>query len=261
MQKIFVVSPTYNERENLPRLAAGLFGLDMPGLELLVVDDNSPDGTADVAEELRAQYDEKVHVLRRKGPRGFAASYFDGFRLAAKMGADLIIQMDADLSHMPKHLAEMVDMLNRGQYDVVIGSRYIAGGGVDVDWPWHRKFLSGFANQVYTSTILGTHIHDMTSGFRVWRTETLLDLDIDRVQSNGYVFGVEMVYAAYRLGYRIGESPIYFPDRQYGNSKMSSSIALEAAMRVWQILFRYRHLTPAMRKKHDYTPSTSDAGV
>ncbi|QPC84290.1 polyprenol monophosphomannose synthase [Phototrophicus methaneseepsis] len=260
MQKIFVVSPTYNERDNLPRLAAGLFALDNPGLEILVVDDNSPDGTAEVAEELREKYDEKVHVLRRKGPRGFAASYFDGFRLAAKMGADLIVQMDADLSHMPRHLAEMLDMLNRGNYDVVIGSRYVSGGGVDVDWPWHRKFLSGFANQVYTPAILSIPIHDTTSGFRVWRTESLMDMDIDRVQSNGYVFGVEMIYAAYRMGYRIGESPIYFPDRQYGNSKMSSSIAIEAALRVWQILFRYRRLTPAMRKKR-FAPPVSETGL
>ncbi|MCA9892176.1 MAG: polyprenol monophosphomannose synthase [Anaerolineae bacterium] len=248
MQKIIVVTPTYNEKVNLDRLAAGLFAQGIPGLELLVVDDKSPDGTADYAEELRCQYDNKIHVLRRKGPRGFAASYIEGFRKAADMGAEIIVQMDADLSHQPKYLQGMIDLVNRGQFDMVIGSRYIPGGGVDVKWPWFRKFLSGFANRVYTPTILDMPINDATGGFRAWRADALIALELDRVQSNGYVFMVEMAYRAHRLGYRIGETPIYFPDRQYGNSKMKSSIAIEAAARVWQIRKRYSTLTPAHRK-------------
>jgi len=256
--QIMVVSPTYNERENVPRLAAGLFALDIPNLRLLIVDDNSPDGTADVAEQLSAQYGGRIHVLRRTGPKGFAVSYLDGFQEAARLGADVIVQMDADLSHQPKHLPEMLAKLRQG-YDVVIGSRYVPGGGVDVNWSPYRKFLSAWANRVYTPTLLRMPISDATSGYRAWRTDALLSLNVETIHANGYVFLVELIYVAYKLGCRIGESPIYFPDRQHGDSKMSSRIALEAALRVWQILWRYRHLTPAHRKPGNLAPVEQDA--
>lgn len=249
MQKTLVVMPTYNEKQNLPRMAEALFALNIPGLELLVVDDNSPDGTGEIAETLREQYDQQVHVLHRKEKAGLGPAYIAGFKRAIELGADIIIQMDADFSHQPHYISQLLEQIK--DHDLVLGSRFVKGGSVDENWSAYRKLLSWWANRVYTPTILGMPIYDATGGFKAWRRETLIGMDIDRVQSNGYVFQVEMNYVAYKLGYRLTEIPIHFPDRQIGTSKMDSSVALEAAMRVWDLLFRYRSLNPTMRASEE----------
>lgn len=245
MQKIMVVIPTYNEKQNLPLMVEALFALDIAGLEILVVDDNSPDGTGDIAETLRTDYNEKVHVLHRTEKNGLGPAYIAGFKQALSLGADIIVQMDADFSHQPKYLPQLLEKIKT--HDLVLGSRFADGGSVDENWSAYRKLLSWFANRVYTPTILRMPIYDATGGFKVWKRETLIGMDIDRVQSNGYVFQVEMNYVAYKLGYCLSEIPIHFPDRQIGTSKMDSSVALEAAARVWDLLFRYRSLNASMR--------------
>lgn len=245
--RTIVVVPTYNERENLPRFVAAVFDLGMSSLEILVVDDNSPDGTGTLAEELRTQYDQRVHVLHRPEKQGLGPAYIDGFRQAIALGAETIVQMDADFSHQPKYLLIMREMIAR--HDVILGSRFMRGGGVDAAWSGYRKALSLWANRVYTPAILRLPVADATGGFKMWRRETLIGLGLERIQSNGYVFQVEMTYVAHRLGYSIGEFPIYFPDRTAGTSKMSSKVALEAALRVWQILARHHHLRPTDRQQ------------
>jgi dolichol-phosphate mannosyltransferase len=245
MQSVMVVLPTYNEKENLPLITEALFQLNIQGLQILVVDDNSPDGTGEIAESLRTQYDEQLHVLHRNQKAGLGPAYIAGFKKAVDLGADIIIQMDADFSHQPKYLPQLLQKIQ--DYDVVIGSRFAPGGSVDEKWSFYRKLLSWWANRIYTPTILNLPVNDATGGFKAWRRETLIGMDIDRVQSNGYVFQVEMSYVAHKLGYTITEIPIHFPDRQVGTSKMDSSVALEAAIRVWDLLFRYRRLKPSMR--------------
>ena len=251
MQKIMVVIPTYNEKQNLPLIVEALFTLNILGLEILVVDDNSPDGTGDIAETLRADYDQKVHVLHRTEKNGLGPAYIAGFKHALSLGAEIIVQMDADFSHQPKYLLELLEKIKT--HDLVLGSRFAKGGSVDENWSAYLKLLSWFANRVYTPTILGMPIYDATGGFKVWKRETLLGMDIDRIQSNGYVFQVEMNYVAYKLGYSLTEVPIHFPDRQIGTSKMDSSVALEAAARVWDLLFRYRNLNASMRTDESTT--------
>jgi len=240
-KQVMVVIPTYNEIENLPLIVKELFALEIEGLEILVVDDGSPDGTGDKAEELRAEYDERVHILHRSEKNGLGPAYLAGFRHAISLGADVLVQMDADFSHQPKYVKEMLQYI--GENDAVIGSRFMKGGGVDESWGAYRKALSLWANRIYTPLILQMPLYDSTGGFRVWRREVLEGMDLNRVQSNGYVFQVEMSYVAYRLGYKLREYPIFFPDRERGESKMDPSIAIEAALRVWQILWRHRNLS------------------
>ncbi len=235
--RITAVIPTYNEAENLPRLVSALFALPLD-LHALIVDDNSPDGTGRIADEL-AEKDRRVRVLHRPGKLGLRSAYLSGFRLAREGGADAILQMDADFSHDPAKVAEMVACLK--SCDMVLGSRYVKGGSVDANWPRWRKGLSAFGN-LYARTLLGLPLHDITTGFRLWRRETLAGIPLDRIQSNGYVFLVEMVYLAHCLEYRIEEVPIYFADRRWGKSKMSFKIQAEAAVRVWQVWWHYRDL-------------------
>src|SRR5574341_1363368 len=187
--KTIVVIPTYNEVDNLPALARELWTLGLPDLAILVVDDNSPDGTADAAERLNSEQPGGVHVMRR----------------------------------------------------------YVKGGKTDERWSFWRYLLSWWANSVYTRLILGTRTHDTTAGFKAWRRETLLGIDLDRIRSNGYDFQVEMAYVAERLGYRSIEIPIYFEDRRIGHSKMDIPVKIESALRVWDILWRHRRLTPRHR--------------
>lgn len=239
--QITVIVPTYNEAENLPRLASALFVLPLD-LRLLVVDDASPDGTGQLAEELSAQHDGRVSVLHRPGKQGLRSAYLQGFQRALDEGAQAVAQMDADFSHDPQVLPEMAVRL--ADCDMVLGSRYVPGGRLDDRWPWWRKGLSAFGN-FYARTILGMPLRDMTTGYRLWRRETLLEMPLERIQANGYVFLVEMAYMAYRLGYRIGETPIYFADRCWGKSKMSFRIQAEAALRVWQVKWNYRDLKSA----------------
>ena len=248
--RTIVVMPTYNECENLPPMAEALFGLPVDDLQLLVVDDNSPDGTGQLAEDLSAHYDGRIAVLHRAQKMGLGPAYVAGFKRAIELDGDYIVQMDADFSHQPKYIPDMVAAA--AECDLVLGSRYVKGGSVDESWSFLRKLLSWWANRLYVPAILRVPIYDATGGFRLWRRETLIGLDLDRVQSNGYVFQVEMAYITSCLGYRIAEIPIHFPDRKRGQSKMNSTIALEAAARTWQIMLRHRRLNPSMRRARPY---------
>ncbi len=243
--KPVVVIPTYNEATNLPRLAQALWALPLPELEILVVDDASPDGTGQIAEELAAAHPGRLHILRRPGKLGLGTAYLQGFRRAMELGADCIIQMDADFSHSPAYLPEFVRRLS--ECDVVVGSRYVPQGKLDENWGARRVLLSAWAN-LYARTILGIRAHDATAGFKAWRRETLQGIGLDRIRSNGYIFQVEMAYVTERLGYRVLELPIYFEDRRIGQSKMSRRVQLEAAWRVWEVALRHRGLRPADRK-------------
>jgi dolichol-phosphate mannosyltransferase len=249
--RITVVTPTYNEAENLPGLISVLFALPLD-LSILVVDDNSPDGTGRIADEL-AETDGRVCVLHRTGKLGLRSAYIEGFAHALDDGADVVVQMDADFSHDPAALEGMLQDLKSN--DVVLGSRYVKGGSVDRDWPMWRKRLSAFGN-FYARTILGIPLHDVTTGYRMWRRSTLENMPLARIQANGYIFLVEMVYLAHCLEYKIGEYPIYFADRRRGKSKMSFKIQAEAAGRIWRVLWNYRDLKKSGREgrlsKGDY---------
>jgi len=236
-----IVLPTYNEAENLPGLAARLFSLPLQDMKLLVVDDNSPDGTGDLAEELAKRHPGRVSVIHRPAKLGLGTAYTQGFQHALADGAQAVAQMDSDFSHPSEKLPEMVAALKDA--DAVIGSRYTPGGSVDLRWPLWRKGLSAFGN-FYARTLLDLHVRDATGGFRIWRRETLLGMRFERIRSSGYAYQVETAYMAERLGYRFKEIPIYFADRRWGVSKMSFRIQREAAIRVLQIRSEYRDLQP-----------------
>ena len=241
---ITIVIPTYNEAENLPRLVSALLALPLPDLRILVVDDNSPDGTGQLAEQLGQQHPGKISVIHRAGKMGLGTAYIAGFKQALADGAEAILQMDADFSHPVDKIPTMA--LALASHDIVIGSRYISGGSVDENWPLWRKFLSGFGN-FYARTLLGLHIRDVTGGFRLWSAAALKAMPLDRVRSSGYVFQVEMGYVASRMGFTFAEIPIYFADRRWGKSKMNFRIQLEAALRTWSLLGMYRDLTPSRK--------------
>mgnify|MGYP005847264761 CR=1 FL=1 len=228
--KKIVVIPTYDEKENLEAIVAAVLGVDAE-VEVLVVDDDSPDGTGRIAEEL-ARAEPRVHVLHRPGKQGIGPAYRDGFRRALELGADRIVQMDADFSHPPDSLPGFFDLSE--EYDLVLGSRYVDGITV-VNWPMGRLMLSYFGN-LYARTVLGgLPVEDATGGFKCWRRETLEAIDLDAVRSNGYGFQIEMTYRAWSLGARIEEIPIIFADRKQGTSKMSLGIATEALAMVWRL--------------------------
>lgn len=237
--KLTVIIPTYNEAENLPKLVPALFDLPLEDLCITVVDDNSPDGTGQIADDLAARSAGRVTVIHRPGKLGFGSACVTGMHGAIEAGADTIAQMDADFSHPPEKLVELMGALR--SCDIAVGSRYVPGGSVDKNWPLWRKTLSAFGN-FYARTILRLPLRDVTGGFRAWRRETLEGMPLQRVRSNGYSFQVEMAFIAHILGYTFQEIPIYFADRKWGKSKMSFRIQREAAIRVWQILFEYRHL-------------------
>ncbi len=236
-----VVIPTYNEAQNLPHLVQAILGLPQ-GFHLFIVDDNSPDGSGELAEAFAQSHPGRITVLHRPAKLGLGSAYRLGFGKALERGALAIAQMDADFSHPPEKLSELADALQ--SCDVAMGSRYVRGGAVDHHWPQWRKGLSAFGNW-YARTILGLPIRDVTGGFRLWRRETLLAMPFQQGNSQGYVFQVEMAYLAHRLGFRIREIPFYFADRHQGKSKMSLRIQLEAAYKVWQIRFAYTALQPA----------------
>jgi dolichol-phosphate mannosyltransferase len=237
--KTTLVIPTYNEAENLPKLVQALFSLPMPGLNLLIIDDNSSDGTGKIADELAKKHKGRIEVLHRPGKMGLGTAYVTGFQMAINAGADAVGQMDADFSHPPAKLVELAAALP--DCDVAVGSRYIAGGGVDKDWPVWRKMLSAFGNW-YARTILGMKLHDVTGGFRLYQKQVIQKLPFERIRSSGYVFQVETAYLMTLLGFKFKEVPIYFAERQLGKSKMSFRIQVEAALRVWQLLWNYRDL-------------------
>ena len=228
-----VVVPTYNERENLPVLAAGVLKHD--GFRLLVVDDASPDGTGSIADRLVADNPGRVEVIHRTGQRGLGRSYIDGLQHALADGsAEYICQMDADLSHNPDYLPDLVAAA--ATHELVIGSRYLYGVSV-VNWPLHRIFLSAFANR-YIRLVTNLSTSDCTSGFRCWRRDALARLPIGAMVSDGYAFLVEMLYDAKKRGLRIGEVPIIFVERRQGQSKLSSGVLIESLLMPWRLVFR-----------------------
>ncbi|HWQ03981.1 MAG TPA: polyprenol monophosphomannose synthase [Longilinea sp.] len=237
--KTIIIIPTFNEAENLPKLVSALFALPEPSLGLLIIDDNSPDGTGKIGDQLSIDTGGRVQVMHRAGKLGLGSAYIQGFKRAVELGAEAIGQMDADFSHPVEKVPELIKALSG--CDVVIGSRYVSGGKLDERWPFWRKGLSAFGN-FYARTILGLSIRDVTGGFRLWRRETLLSMPLERVRSNGYVFQVELAYIATRLGFKFQEIPIYFADRRWGQSKMSFRIQAEAALRVWQLPGMYNDL-------------------
>ena len=238
--KTTVIIPTYNEAENIKKLIPILLELPIDELHILIVDDNSQDGTGEIADQF-AKNSDRVKVLHRAGKLGLGTAYIQGFQIALEDGSDAVIQMDADFSHPPHKIPELVEQITN--YDLVIGSRYVEGGNVDTEWAAWRKALSAFGN-IYARTILGLQTQDITGGFRIFRAETLRNMPIKEVRSNGYIYQVEMTYIASKMGFRIGEIPIYFAEREWGNSKMSFKIQAEAALRTWKLLWDYRNLKP-----------------
>jgi len=236
-----VILPTYNEAQNLPGIIYALFEQPIADLQIHVVDDNSPDGTGDVAEALKLEYPGRISVTHRSGKHGLGSAYLEGFAMALEGNAHAIAQMDSDFSHPAQAIPIMLVALE--SCDIVLGSRYVEGGSVDVQWPIWRKGLSTFGN-LYARSILSLPIQDATGGFRIWKRETLSGMPLERIRSNGYAFQIETAYVAYRLGYQFTEIPICFADRKWGKSKMSLRIQLEAALRVWQIRYVNRDLEP-----------------
>ena len=236
--KPIVVVPTYNEADNIAAFTQALFALTITDLNVLVVDDESPDGTGKIADDLAAQND-RLHVMHRTGLRGLGRAYVEGFHWALDHGFERIIQMDADFSHSPDYIPAMVDKSN--ECDVVVGSRYIPGGSLDQEWEAGRVFLSAWAN-FYARGILRMEVHDATAGFKCWTRHALEAIQLDRVRSNGYVFQVEMAYLCQKLKLRVVEIPIHFEDRRIGHSKMSIPVKLEAAWRTWQVGWRHRNV-------------------
>jgi dolichol-phosphate mannosyltransferase len=230
--RILVITPTYNERENIERFVEGVLRW-MPEAHVLVVDDASPDGTGDVADRLAAN-DPRVKVMHRPGKRGIGTAYVQGFQRGLAEGYDIFFEMDADLSHDPAHLPSFLKAFERGA-DVVIGSRNIPGGGV-TGWGAGRHFLSK-GGSLYSRTILGLPIRDLTSGYKAFRGSVLRAIDLDGVRSEGYSFQIELTYRAIKRGFAVVEVPIHFVDRKNGQSKMSSRIFAEAVTMVWKLRF------------------------
>jgi dolichol-phosphate mannosyltransferase len=226
--KYLIVIPTYDERDNLRPLATAIFE-QLPEAHLLIVDDASPDGTGDLAEEM-GQEDARVHVIHRPGKLGLGTAYVTGFRYGLARDYDYFFEMDADFSHDPKYLPEMLEKV-RGGADVVLGSRYVGGGGT-VNWGLGRKILS-LGGSLYARTILGVNVRDLTGGFKCFRRRVLEAIDLNAVRSEGYSFQVEMTYRAVKEGFKVVEIPIVFVDRRVGQSKMSRAIFLEGIWMVW----------------------------
>ncbi len=233
MSKTLVVVPTYNERDNITRLLDLIFSLNLPGLDVLVVDDNSPDHTADLVRQYQ-QKQPRVSLIVRPGKLGLGTAYITGFKYALENSYDYIIEMDADLSHDPRELPNFLNAIE--ECDVVIGSRYVRGVNV-INWPLSRLILSVMANK-YTRLVTGLPVHDSTSGFVCYRRRVLEAIPLDQVRSNGYSFQIEMKFKAWKRGFRLKEVPIIFVDREEGASKMNRRIMWEAALMVWKLKFR-----------------------
>jgi dolichol-phosphate mannosyltransferase len=229
---VFVIIPTYNERDSLPEILPRV--LAHSGTRVLVVDDDSPDGTGAVADDFARRDPDRVEVLHRNGPRGLGHAYVEGIRHALDTGAEFICQMDADLSHDPQYLPAMTAAAETN--DLVIGSRYLQGVSV-VNWPLRRLVLSTAANG-YIRWVTGLPVRDCTSGFRCWRRQALERVHVERVHSEGYAFLVEMLHTAWRAGCRLAEVPIIFVERRQGVSKLSSGILLESAFMPWRLRMR-----------------------
>lgn len=238
LTRVAVLIPTYNERENLPRVVSRVRAA-APEVDVVVLDDNSPDGTGDVADALAAE-DSKVQVIHRPGKQGLGAAYLAGFQWAIEQGYDAVVEMDADGSHQPEHLPELLEAAKDA--DLVIGSRWIPGGAV-VNWPLYRKFLSVSAN-AYTKVLLGMPVNDATAGYRVYRVSALQRLGLSNVASQGYSFQVDLTWRAVRQGLTVVEVPITFVEREIGDSKMSRDVMTEQFKRItaWGLGHRSRQI-------------------
>jgi dolichol-phosphate mannosyltransferase len=225
-----ILVPTYNERQNLPLIVADI--LAQHDTRVLVIDDGSPDGTGAVADQLANEHAGRVSVMHRTGTRGLGRSYLDGFRAAIASDADVVCQMDADLSHDPRFLPSLIAAARSG-VDLVLGSRYIEGGGVE-NWPLYRRMLSAFAN-TYIRSVTGLRVRDCTSGFRCWRRDSLARIPLAAIASDGYSFLVEVTFQAAAVGLRIAEVPIVFVERRQGSSKVSSAVLLESLITPWRL--------------------------
>ncbi|HNF99021.1 MAG TPA: polyprenol monophosphomannose synthase [Pseudomonadota bacterium] len=232
MNEALIIIPTYNERDNLPTLCDQVMAA-LPTADLLIVDDNSPDGTGQLADEM-AKANPRIHVLHRSGKLGLGTAYIAGFRYALSKHYQYIFEMDADFSHDPVYLPALLAAAKDGA-GVVIGSRRVPGGGTE-NWGLSRQLISA-GGSLYARTILGLGVRDLTSGFKCFRREVLEAIDLDAVRSNGYSFQIEMTYRAVRKGYSVAEVPIIFIDRRAGQSKMSSKIFAEAMGMVWRLRF------------------------
>ena len=235
--KTVLVIPTFNEAGNLSQLAERIFVLGIADLNLLIVDDASPDGCGDVADSLHQKYGDQFKVIHQPQRMGYAPSTLRGIEAALKDGADVVGIMDADLSHPPEKLLEMIKALDAA--DIVVGSRYVAGGSTDPNWSLGRKALSSFSN-LYTRTILGLPIKDTTGSFRLWKRQALESIPYATAHSQGFFIIVEMAYLATLAGLTFAEVPILYTERKIGSSKMSLRLQLEAASRVWQLRRIYR---------------------
>ena len=231
--RILVITPTYNEKENIEAIVEQVLAVNSD-IEMLVVDDNSSDGTGDIVDRI-IESEPRVHVLHRAGKLGLGTAYVEGFKKAIEMDVDCVVQMDADFSHHPSYLQSMLDKLEEA--DVVIGSRYMHGNISVVNWPLSRLMLSYFAN-VYARWVTGLPVYDVTGGFKAIKIDVLKSIDLDKISSNGYAFQIEMNYIFHKKGFTIAEVPIIFADREGGVSKMSRKIVLEAVFRIW--LYRFR---------------------
>jgi dolichol-phosphate mannosyltransferase len=244
--RILVIIPTYDERENLPLIVGRLFAA-VPHAHVLVADDSSPDGTGEIADEMAAT-DERLHVLHRTVKDGLGAAYVAGFAWGLERGYQVLVEMDADGSHAPEQLPRLLDALDHA--DVVLGSRYVPGGSV-VNWPKRREVLSRGGN-VYSRLALGVQIHDITGGYRAYRSTVLRALPLDEIESHGYCFQVDLAWRAVQAGFRVSEVPITFTEREIGTSKMSGGIVREALLKVtlWGAAHRWHQVTGVFRRGH-----------
>jgi len=232
MNKYLVIIPTYDEAKNIIRICEKVMSLDR-GFDILIVDDNSPDGTGAIADNLAKQNNE-IHVLHGEKKKGIGFAYIKGFKWGLERDYELFFEMDADFSHSPDDLVRLLDEMN--DCHLCIGSRYIEGGGT-INWPLWRMLISKFAARYYTRIITGMPVHDTTAGFKCFRRSVLDAIDLDAIHSEGYAFQIEMHYRVWKRGFRIKEIPIIFTDRQHGLSKMSKKIIIEAIFMVWKIKF------------------------
>lgn len=241
-----VIIPTYNERENIENIIRAVFGLEH-GFHILVVEDGSPDGTANIVRELQKEFPKRLHMIERSGKLGLGTAYIAGFKWALEREYEYIFEMDADFSHNPNDLPRLYAACHDGGNDVSIGSRYVSGVNV-VNWPMGRVLMSYFASK-YVRLITGLPIHDTTAGFVCYRRRVLQTLDLDCIRFKGYAFQIEMKFTAYKYGFRIKEVPVIFINRELGTSKMNSSIFGEAMFGVirlkWESLFKKYENTTA----------------
>lgn len=238
MKRALIIIPTYNEADNAERIIRAVFAQEQntPDVELniLIVDDNSPDGTSDIVRKLQSAIGEKLHLLSRAGKMGLGTAYVAGFKYGLEKGFDYIFEMDADFSHDPEEIPNFLREIK--EYDVVLGSRYITGANV-ANWPLRRLLLSYYANK-YARIVTGIKVYDTTGGFKCFRREVLAAIDLDDIHSNGYAFQIEMNFRAWRKKFRIKEIPIVFVDRHAGTSKMSKAIVREAVGLVWKLKYK-----------------------